>query len=202
MNHNIIFKNIYETRSWGGDINTYFKGNSGPGSDVEYNKEYICFLKNFIINNQVQSVVDLGCGDWRCGKDIYESLSCTYIGYDIYQEMIDSHILNFKNPLWGFECKNCLKDLNDMKKADLLIVKDVLQHWTDVEISRFMSFQSRTKRYKYILITNCSYNDNITKYIKTGEFRTLNKEHVVLKKYNLIELFKYNTKTTLLFIPK
>lgn len=53
---------------WGNNNNEY-KGSSGGGSDVYLNKDtYVQVLKNFINTNGIKTVVDLGCGDFRCGK--------------------------------------------------------------------------------------------------------------------------------------
>ena len=62
-----IFTNIYENSVWGNNNNKEYKGSSGLGSEVEYNKDYIPLLKKIINDYNVKSVVDLGCGDFRIG---------------------------------------------------------------------------------------------------------------------------------------
>ena len=42
------FTNIYENSVWGNNENNNYKGSSGGGSDIKYNKEYIAFLKNLL----------------------------------------------------------------------------------------------------------------------------------------------------------
>jgi hypothetical protein len=71
-----VFTNIYETSFWGDNKNHDYKGSSGYGSGIDYNKfTYVPFLKNFIQKKNIQSVVDLGCGDFRCGPLIYDDLN-------------------------------------------------------------------------------------------------------------------------------
>jgi hypothetical protein len=63
------FTDVYENKVWGSNNVAEYIGSSGPGSDVNYNKNtYVPFLKNFITANNVKTIVDLGCGDFRCGK--------------------------------------------------------------------------------------------------------------------------------------
>jgi hypothetical protein len=81
-----IFTSIYENCMWGNNNNNEYKGSSGGGSDVYLNKDtYVLFLKNFINTNSIKTVVDLGCGDFRCGKLIYDDLNVLYSGYDVYK---------------------------------------------------------------------------------------------------------------------
>ena len=78
-----IFTNIYEYNYWGNNNNSEYKGSSGGGSYIEYNKDtYVPFLKKFIINHNIKDVVDLGCGDFVCGKLIYDDLDIKYTVYD------------------------------------------------------------------------------------------------------------------------
>ena len=74
MNKNIkIFTKIYETKKWG-EING--KGTSGNGSSIEVTgTEYNPFIKNFIKENNIRTVVDLGCGDFVCGNLLYDNSS-------------------------------------------------------------------------------------------------------------------------------
>lgn len=191
MNHEEIFSKIYKNKHWG-DGNLPF--NSGDGSSIEYNKEYIGFLKGFIQGRNIQSVIDLGCGDWRCGQAIYSKLNVLYTGYDIYDTMVQTHLRNYTNPSWTFKTLNCAKNFEQAVGGDLLIIKDVLQHWTDNEITNALDYFTSSKKYKYILITNCSYvtNKNIN---NAGDFRTLPTDYPILRKYMLKEVLQYNSKT-------
>ena len=80
----LIFTNVYENKLWGdNNNNTEYKGSSGSGSDINYNiNTFVPFLKQFIVDNNIKNVVDLGCGDFRCGKLIYDDLDILYTGYD------------------------------------------------------------------------------------------------------------------------
>ena len=44
-----VFTNIYEQKLWGDNNNPSYKGSSGEGSDINYNKDdYVPFIKKFI----------------------------------------------------------------------------------------------------------------------------------------------------------
>jgi hypothetical protein len=198
MSHADIFSSIYEQRRWGKDIRPNFKGNSGSGSALEFNTDYIAFLKKFFVEKDIKSVVDMGCGDWRCGKAIYEGTDIDYLGYDVYEPLLRHLMEAYECDKWKFKYLDCGATLNETKNADLLIVKDVLQHWTDEEVKAFMEFQKTNKKYKYILITNCSFKMNGELKV-AGGWRTLNAEHPLLAEYGLVEMLKYQSKSCLLW---
>jgi len=91
-----VFTNIYEHRTWGNNDMLEYNGSSGGGSDISYNKDtYIPFLKKFIVDNNIKTIVDLGCGDFKCGKLLYDDLDISYTGYDAYKKIIDYHLKNY-----------------------------------------------------------------------------------------------------------
>jgi SAM-dependent methyltransferase len=200
MNHSDIFRSQYERNVWGPSISRFYNGCSGSGSDPKEMAPYIQFVKSFIRSRKIQTIVDLGCGDWRSGPALYGDEFCYYLGYDVYQDMINAHRVTYRDPRWRFETKNCFEDLSGTESADLLLVKDVLQHWSDKEVTEFMEFQKANKKYKYILITNCTDIDYKSMELP-GDFRKLGKDHPLLAPYNLHEVLRYDTKTVLLFEP-
>ena len=51
------------------------------------------FLKTFIIENNIQSITYLGCGDCKCSKLNFDELHIEYTGYDcVYKNTIDKHL--------------------------------------------------------------------------------------------------------------
>ena len=87
-----------------------------------------------------------------------------------------------------------------MANADLLIIKDVLQHWSDPEVRKFLDDMVALKKYKYILVINCA-DESRSMLMEAGGWRTLSHNHPLLGDYGLIEIFKYNTKSVLLMKP-
>jgi hypothetical protein len=191
-----VFTNIYENNIWGYENNnTYYKGSSGSGSYVEYNRHtYIPFLKKFIIDNNIKTVVDLGCGDFKCGKLIYDDLDVTYTGYDTYKKIIDHHSNTYTNPKYSFIHLDFCNNKESIISGDMCILKDVIQHWSLENIYRFLDYLIETKKCKYILICNCCNQTKDNTDISNGEWRPLSAGFFPLKKYTPNKLYNYDTK--------
>lgn len=81
-----------KTKYGGDNKNNNYKGSSGDGSAINYNKNtYIPFLQNFINDNNIKTVVDLGCGDFICRPSIYDNLDILYTGYDVYNNVTQNN---------------------------------------------------------------------------------------------------------------
>ena len=189
-----IFTDIYENNTWGSDRETLYNGSSGGGSEIEYNQSvYIPFIKNFINENNIKTVVDLGCGNFKCGPSIYEDLDITYTGYDTYKKIIEYNSQKNKMPKYTFLNLDFYNNKKSIVTADLCIIKDVLQHWNMDEIFTFLDYLVEAKIFKYIIICNCSYQivDNPT---NDKRATALSIEYLPLKKYNPIKICNYNTK--------
>lgn len=190
-----VFSNIYENRKWGSNNKPEYNGSSGEGSDVEYNKNtYVPFLKKFIVDNNIKTIVDLGCGDFRCGKLIYNDLDITYTGYDAYEKVIDYNSTLFSFPKYSFVHLDFCNNKEHILNGDLCILKDVIQHWSISDIYVFLDYLVEHKKFKYILICNCCNQGQDNTNIENGDFRPLSCDYLPLKKYNPTKLYSYNTK--------
>lgn len=197
MNNIEIFTEIYETCKWGNNTNSMYKGSSGGGSEPIINiTTYVPFLKDFIANKCIVSVVDLGCGDFKVGKDIYDDLKYVkYYGYDAYADVIAYNKLNNQDTKYNFTHLDFYSNKEQIYSGDLCILKDVLQHWKNEDIYYFLDYLVSSKKFKYILICNCCkqrFDDE--DIIKTGDWRELSAECNPLKKYNPKILYKYSSK--------
>ena len=190
-----IFTKVYETSFWGDNNNSKYKGSSGEGSDISYNEEYIPFLKKWINDNNIKSVVDLGCGDFKCGKLIYDDLDIEYTGYDAYDKLIKYHQETFKEDKYNFIHKDIFKSMKELNSADVCVLKDVLQHWKTEDIYSFLDYIVESKKYKYILICNCCNQTKDNQILSTtGHWGQLSCEMFPLKKYNPDKLFTFRAK--------
>ena len=88
----VVFSDIYETGAWGVDAEK--KGHSGTGSDPRNAKMYIAFLQKTLEDLGIKSVVDLGCGDWRLGKEINWT-GIRYLGIDVVDLIVSQNVKNF-----------------------------------------------------------------------------------------------------------
>ena len=135
------FEHIYASREWG--------AGSGEGSAKAHTRGYVRFLRRFLRREGIRSVVDLGCGDWQFSRLIDWS-GIQYDGFDIVPGVVGRNG-------WMFSASNVrfhhfTTHWQDLPKADLLIVKDVLQHWSNGTIRDFLP---TLERYPLALITNC-----------------------------------------------
>jgi hypothetical protein len=190
-----VFTNIYEQSVWGNDHHPAYKGSSGSGSSVLYNKDkYIPFLKNFILEHNIQRLVDLGCGDFRCGTLLYDDLDIVYTGYDVYSKVIEYNSKQHSAPKYNFIHLDFFTQKEQIQCGDLCILKDVLQHWSNENIHTFLDYLVDCKKFQYILICNCcnQIQDNLD--IPDGRTRQLSCDLLPLKKYDPIRVLRYNTK--------
>jgi hypothetical protein len=190
-----VFTDIYENKIWGDDNKDSYNGSSGEGSNIEFNKDtYIPFLKDFITKNNIQTVVDLGCGSFMCGELIYDDLDILYTGYDIYSKVIEKNSNQYLLPKYAFAHLDFCNNKESLINGDLYILKDVIQHWTLDDIYTFLDYLVEYKKFKYILICNCCHQLEDNTDIQVGHWRPLSCDYFPLKKYNPIKLYNYYTK--------
>jgi hypothetical protein len=190
-----IFTHVYEKNIWGNNNNAEYNGSSGLGSEISYNKDnYVPFLKKFITDNKIKNIVDLGCGDFLCGKLIYDDLDILYTGYDAYKKVIDSNSKHHSLPKYSFIHLDFCNNKESILNGELCILKDVIMHWPLDNIYSFLDYLVECKKFKYILICNCCYQNQDNTDIKAGDFRQLSCEYLPLKKYNPVKLYNYHSK--------
>jgi len=159
LSHRDIFNEIYGRNLWG--------AGSGTGSLVETTVAYRQFLHNFIRTNQIRSVVDIGCGDWQFSKLIDWS-GISYTGIDV-SDVVLANTQTFARDGVNFLHADARTD--PLPKADLLIMKDVMQHWSNDDI---LTFLPRLSHFQQALITN-GFHPSLTALINNdipaGSFR-------------------------------
>ena len=200
MEHSTIFTDIYQREYWGSNEAADYRGSSGSGSSVHYNQDtYVPWLRGFLQENHITSVVDIGCGDFRCGPLIYDGLDIAYHGFDVYAPLVNS--LSKRYSKYTFTTADCFKERHTLPTADLCILKDVLQHWSTAEIYTFLDDVIGAKKFRYILVCNCAQQKKDNKDIKTGKQRQLSAAFLPLKQYRARVLFRYSTKEVSVIEP-
>lgn len=191
--HENIFTSLYNNCTWGDNEDLQYKGSSGYGSTLTtLSGTFIPFINNFILLNNIKTVVDLGCGDFVCGEILYKDIpNLTYTGYDVYKNVINALSQKYKNTNYSFEYLDIFQNRENIKDSELYIIKDVFHHWSNKEIEEFLSFLV-TKKFKYILISNMSDIDNFSiDDIETGMFRTMSARNSPLNKFNPIIVMEW-----------
>ena len=128
-----IFSEIYARGTWGGsDVEL----NSGSGSDDTVSGPFIAILRDLIVEKSVRSVVDLGCGDYRVGRQLRD-LDITYTGIDVVPSLIAHNTAAYASSEVRFLCLDATRD--PLPPGDLCIVRQVLQHLSNAQIERVLA---------------------------------------------------------------
>jgi hypothetical protein len=181
------FEKIYENKLWGDDKNYTYSGSSGVGSNIKNIKNvYLPFLKSFLIRNKINSVTDLGCGVFTPYRDAYNE-NINYDGYDVYDKVIDYNKIYFSNSHTSFTNLDFYNNLDDVVINELIIIKDVFQHWPNNYIENFM-YKIINKKFKYILIVNniLKENDCVNDLQNIGDYREISCCNFPLNKFKPI----------------
>jgi len=155
------FSRIYEKQLWG-------RG-SGAGSHPKHNAGYVAFVQSFLRSRDIRSVVDLGCGDWQFSHAI-DWGEAQYLGLDLVPSVIEDNRSRHGSASIRFEVFT--GEPHELPAADLLLVKDVLQHWSNDRIEAFLA---NLGRFRCALITNCidPSGRTVNHDIADGDFRPL-----------------------------
>ena len=144
-----IFTSIYQKNYWGNSE----KGNqffSGSGTDDLATQKYIDTLISFINQHHIKNIFEIGCGDFTIMQSVLKSVPQTkYHGVDIVKNLIDHLNQEHQTPQIKFSHLNAITT-REFPKADLCIIRQVLQHLTNQQIADILD---KTKQFKYIIIT-------------------------------------------------
>lgn len=149
------FENVYKNADWGSNVEGV--GTSGGGSTLSATDLYRRYLQQFFKQHAIKSVVDGGCGDWEFSQTIDWS-GIDYKGFDIVPTLIKRNKQKFGKPNIQFFDGNIVED--DLPKADLLIVKHVLQHLPNKDVQTFLTKQ--LSKYRHVLLINGVDRDTFT----------------------------------------
>ncbi|WP_047416619.1 class I SAM-dependent methyltransferase [Cellulophaga sp. Hel_I_12] len=190
-----VMHQIYEKSMWGGAEFDFY---SGDGShSLALVNPYVEVVKNFLKGFEAPiTVCDLGCGDFNVGHQLV-SFAKEYFAIDIVDDLIERNKLVYKDQNLTFKTLDVCKD--DLPKADVAIVRQVLQHLSNAEI---LEVTSKLRGYTYFIITehipSFAFTPNLD--LVTGQGNRLKlKSGVVLteKPFN----FKPLRQETLLELP-
>jgi SAM-dependent methyltransferase len=162
-----VFTEIYQTDHW--------RGGSGEGSTTEATAPYRRIVERFVVSPEVRRVVDVGCGDWQLGS-LVNWTGVHYTGLDVVKGVIDTNARRWGGPRTDFE----VADARDayLPSGDLLLVKDVLQHWPNADVAAFLARE--LPRFPYALLTNdlasVHWSAPVNEDIALGQWRTLDLE--------------------------
>ena len=132
---------------------------SGPGSYGDHAKKYVNCINNFIVRNGINSITDVGCGDFTIGSQItIQNPDLNYNACDVVKYIIDDNHQKFGSKKIKFYHLDAAKD--SLPSADLLTIRQVLQHLSNKEIKKILS---KANKYKYVIVTEHLLKDEYVK---------------------------------------
>ena len=137
---------VYEKNLWGGQEGDFYSGSGSHHPEVV--KPYIEVVASFLNSlEEAPTVVDLGCGDFNIGSKLLPLVK-RYEAVDIVPNLIERNKKMFVADNLTFHCLDIAKD--DWPKGEVAIVRNVLQHISNKEISAVVE---KLSDFKYILLT-------------------------------------------------
>ena len=163
-----IFAQIFTHNGW---HNT--ESVSGPGSTLEQTRVVREELPGLFREFEIESMLDIPCGDLNWMREVNLSSLKLYIGADIVVELIRNNILKFgQNDRSSFIVADIINDR--LPKVDLVFCRDCLVH---------LSHQDGLKAIKNIKLSGAKYlfattfpNTRNNRRIKTGDWFPFNLE--------------------------
>lgn len=192
-----VFEKIYSEKRWGSakEVKRKFSSGDGTRDDIIVEK-YINSVKEFFGPSAINlSAVDVGCGDFTVGSKIYKNFQY-YFGVDVAPNVIEENrkLFNYNN----VEFISADATSENLPKADIIFVRQVLQHLSNADIINFL--KNINGRFRYMVLTESissskKFKPNID--IITGPgIRIHKKSGVVLEEYPFN--FAYEKKFTIL----
>lgn len=144
-----VFTNIYKSNGWKHKESLHQPFYSGPGSYGCNADKYVELISDYIKQHNIKSVTDIGCGDFAIGQKIVSmNPSIRYNGCDVVKDLIMHNNEKYSTESVNFFNIDAAKD--KIPAADLLTIRQVLQHLSNAEINKILK---NIKGFKYIIVT-------------------------------------------------
>jgi 2-polyprenyl-3-methyl-5-hydroxy-6-metoxy-1,4-benzoquinol methylase len=179
-----VFNFIYKNQLWQND--------SGTGSDPKNAKEWIDVVNSIINEKNIKSILDIGCGDWRIGKELNLD-NINYLGLDASSDIINKIKHNKKS---NIKFINYDAELYKFHNVDLILIKDVLQHLSSDSVKNILSKVFEYAKYALICNDFNKDNENLNNCkISSGGLTCLDLNKTPFN-YNLKNIKDFNSETT------
>jgi len=132
------FNEVYKKRMW-----QQGQSLSGIGSEGLLAERYVAFVRDYIREHRIEIIVDAGCGDFNVGSELCGDVS-KCIALDA-----SSYIINANQKRYG-GISNVSFQIADLvvttfPAADLVLIRQVLQHLTNDQIERVLTNLDHSK---------------------------------------------------------
>jgi SAM-dependent methyltransferase len=161
-----IFTKIYDNNYWRGSESV-----SGTGSSLEQTQHLRIELEKLISEFNINSILDIPCGDFHWMKNFALIENIKYTGGDIVDQIISSNTENYKKDNVDFQVLDITQD--QLPSCDLIIIRDCLVHFNFDKIEETFN-NLKNQNYKYALITSFTQRESNPEIDQIGEWRPLN----------------------------
>jgi len=129
-------------------------GNSGSGSYDNLAEFKGQFLNKFVVENNVEKVLELGCGD---GNQLSYFTFPSYVGFDISPKALEiCRNLYSNDPTKEFVGMDKISEY----KSDLALSLDVLYHLVEDRTFDLYMNQLFNSSTKFVIVYSCNFDDN------------------------------------------
>lgn len=144
-----IFTIIYNEKEWQSE--GFEETVSGSGSTLSHTRNIRKMLPKFLKKENINSIIDLGCGDLNWISTIMENFD-KYLGIDVVDDLITNNISKYSNDKIKFEISDIV-EYEIESGYDAILVKDVFVHLKNDQIN-FILDKIKNSDIKYIIATN------------------------------------------------
>jgi hypothetical protein len=184
-----VFASIYEDDRW--------NGGSGPGSRLRFCRPLVRWLRGYLAEHRIRSLVDLGCGDLQWMPAALADLDVTYTGLDVVESVLDRHRQHLPANRWAFELVDvATAPIEAIPTADLYWAKDVLQHWPSASITAWLRRFFRARPKAHLVVCNCHGQTASDRQLDAvWHFAPLDPSRPPLAEFHEATLFSWGGKT-------
>ena len=170
-----IFTSIYKSKHWvqnSESLPERFISVSGHGSNINtaqhknLNFNFNIMLEKYNIN----SIIDMPCGDFLWIKNTIIEKKIKYLGIDIVDELISENNKTYKNNHIEFLAEDIV-DFKTDEKYDLVLIRDLFIHIKNLDIKKIIN-NLKKMQIKYIALNN--YEKIQNKDVVVGQHRKVN----------------------------
>lgn len=177
MSAESTFDNVYRKRLWGNHATL-----SGAGSSVREAMPLLDLVQELIESNGYTKVVDAGCGDGHVGALLKVK---EYVGYDCSEHILKLNQKKF--PKRTYKKLDICSSAAIMECGDVLLCKDVLHHWSNDWVRKFLDAVVKADKWKAVVLCFDIQQRHDGQDCYLGGYRALSVDMEPLKSYG----FKY-----------
>lgn len=167
--------NKFNSKQYWIDRYRLHRGNSGAGSYGIYAEYKAEIINNFLIQNNITTVLELGCGD---GNQLSLLKPKKYYGYDVSLLVVENNKIRFPNFIFSTN----IDDFTTMK-YDLTLSMDVILHLIEDEVYEEYVNLLFSLSNNYVIIYSPDEDKDFHNHCKFRTFtRDVPKEFKLIKK--------------------